>query len=144
MALTTTMSRVKARTDALKLSLKLPARNIALIANISPAVFSNGLLGTTYLGAETEMRLAEITLKLQELEDAVSPLALPTDAERLRLILNYVNENKIQSDNIRAAVQSLFGVAENFPAPIRCSGSSHFRSRANPESAEEFNDSRIP
>jgi hypothetical protein len=112
MPLTTTMSRVKARTDALKLSLRLPARNIALIAGLSPAVFSNGLLGTTYLGGETEMRLAEITLKLQELEDAVSPLALPTDAERLRLILDYVNESKIQSDSIRAAVQSLFGVAE--------------------------------
>ncbi len=112
MGLTTTMSRIRQHTDALKLSMKLPARNIALLANISPAVFSNGLLGNTYLGAETETKLSEITLKLMELEDAVYPLALPTDTERLRLILDYVNENKIQSDSVRVAVQLLFGAKE--------------------------------
>jgi hypothetical protein len=112
MAITTTMARVKTRTDALKLSMKMPARNIALIAEISPAVFSNGLLGTTYLGSEVEMKLSEITLKLMELEDAVRPLALPTDPDRLRQILNYVNENKIAAEDIRAAVHSLFGVAQ--------------------------------
>jgi hypothetical protein len=112
MGLTTTMTRVRTRTDALKLSMKLPARNIALIADISPAVFSNGLLGTTYLGADKEMRLSEITLKLMELEDAVYPLALPTDAERLRLILDYVRDHKIATEDIHTAVRSLFGVKE--------------------------------
>jgi hypothetical protein len=112
MALTTTMSRVKVRADALKLSMKLPARNIALLADLSPAVFSNGLLGTTYLGAETEMKLSEITLKLQELEDAVYPLVLPTDPERLRKILNYVKDHQTETDSVRVAVQSLFGTKE--------------------------------
>jgi hypothetical protein len=112
MGLTTTMSRVKQRTDALKLSAKIPARNIALTANISPAVFSNALIGTTYIGAEKEMRLAEITLKLQELEDAIAPLCLPADPERLREILEFVKEHSIQPDAIRASIQSLFGTKE--------------------------------
>ena len=104
------MRRVKSRAEALKLSLKLPARNIALIADISPAVFSNALIGTTYIGAEKEMRLAEITLSLQELEDAVSPLALPTDPERLRAILNFVKEHQVEASSISVAVQALFGI----------------------------------
>src|SRR5580704_3315370 len=109
MALSTTMSRVKQRVDALKVSMKLPARNIALIANISPDKFSNGLLGITYLGCETEAKLAEITLALQTLEDAVAPLVLPTDPERLRAILDFVKERQVEADNIRAAIRSLFG-----------------------------------
>jgi hypothetical protein len=110
--LSATMCRVKSRAEALKLSLKLPARNIALIANISPAAFSNGLLGVTYLGCEVEAKLSEITLDLQTLEDAVSPLALPIDPERLRAILKFVKEHQVEANSIRVAVQSLFGGAE--------------------------------
>jgi hypothetical protein len=112
MPLTTTMARVKQRTDALKLSMKLPARNIALVACISPAAFSNGLLGVTYLGCEVEAKLSEITLGLQTLEDAVAPLCLPSDPERLRAILDFVKEQHVEADNIRVAIRSLFGVAE--------------------------------
>jgi hypothetical protein len=112
MALSTTMMRVRQRTDALKLSLKLPGRNIALIADISPAAFSNGLLGVTYLGCEIEAKLSEITLDLQTLEDAVSPLVLPTDPERLRAILKYVKDHQIKTSNIRGAMNQFFGVAE--------------------------------
>lgn|SRR5690348_12204679 len=112
MALSTTMSRVKQRTDALKLSMKLPARNIALIADISPAVFCNGLLGVSNLGAEKEMRLAEITLKLQELEDVVAPLVLPTDPERLRKILEFVKDQQVDVERIRTSMREWFGIAE--------------------------------
>lgn len=109
MPLTTTMSRVKARTDALKLSMKLPARNIALVAGLSPAAFSNFLLGTTYAGCEVEAKLSEITLALQTLEDAVAPLCLPTDPERLRAILLHAKEHKADVDGIREFMQSRFG-----------------------------------
>jgi hypothetical protein len=112
MALTTTMARVKQRVDALRLSMKIPARTVASLANISSAKLSNGLLGVSYLGSETEARLAELTLTLEELEIAAAPLTLPTDEIQLRKLLDHMKEHTVTADDVRKAIQNLFGVTQ--------------------------------
>ena len=112
MALTTTMSRVRSRVDDLKVSMKLSARQLAVLIDMSPTVLGNAFSGVTYIGSEKEMLLSEVTLLLQSLELAVRPLRLPDNTDDLRRLLDHVRDNHIDAENVRVAVQSLFGVVE--------------------------------
>src|SRR6267378_3767773 len=93
MALSTTMGRVVSRTDDLKVSMKLSARQLAVLVGMSPTVLGNAFSGVTYLNSEKEMLLSEVTLLLQSLELAVRPLRLPDNTDHLRKLLDHVRES---------------------------------------------------
>jgi hypothetical protein len=112
MALTTTMARVRTRAEDLKATAKISARQLAVLVDMSPTVLGNAFSGVTYIGAEKEEELSEVTLLLTELELAVRPLRLPEKVDHLRQLIDYVREHKIDSDNVRASVQAMFGAAE--------------------------------
>jgi hypothetical protein len=109
--LTTTMCRVIERTNDLKVSAKISARQLAVLVGMSPTVLHNAFSGVTYIGAEKEQELSETTLLLVELELAVRPLRLPEKTDDLRSLIDYVRENKIEPDKVRESMQMLFGVA---------------------------------
>jgi hypothetical protein len=112
MALTTTMARVRTRAEDLKVSAKVSARQLAVLVDMSPTVLGNAFSGVTYIGAEKESELAEVTLLLVELELAVRPLRLPDDTDNLRTLVDYVRAHKVAPDHVRASVQQMFGIAE--------------------------------
>jgi hypothetical protein len=112
MALTTTMARVRSRTEDLKVSAKISARQLAVLVDLSPTVLGNAFSGVTYVGAEKESELSEVTLLLVELELAVKPLRLPEKTDDLRSLLDHVRENHIEPDKVREAMQMLFGTKE--------------------------------
>jgi hypothetical protein len=112
MGMTTTMARVKQRVDALRVSMKLPAKAIAGLADLSPMKFSNALAGNIYLGSEVEMQLSELTLLLQDLELVVQPLVLPTDETTLRNLLDFVKEHNVNKEDVRSAFDLFFGVVQ--------------------------------
>jgi hypothetical protein len=107
------MARIRSRADDLKTSAKISARQLAVLVDLSPTVLGNAFSGVTYIGAEKERKLSDITLLLVELESAIRPLRLPEKNDDLRALLDYIRDNKIEPYKVRESMQMLFGVAGN-------------------------------
>jgi hypothetical protein len=138
MPITTTLARVISRADDLKVYGKVSARQLAVLANLSPTVLGNAFQGVTYLGAQKEQQLSEITLILVGLELSLRPLRLPERTDDLRDLVNRVRENNVDLEKLKEAVQPLLGVREEGGSMAAAVTRSDFQFRANPESTEEF------
>jgi hypothetical protein len=110
--ISTTMARARERSDMLKATAKISARQIAVLIDISPTVLGNAFGGVTYMGADKEKELAEVTLNLMLIEDSIRPLRLPENTDSLRKLLNFVKDHGIELETIRTSIQSLFGEVE--------------------------------
>jgi hypothetical protein len=109
MALSTTMARVRNRVDLLKSSAKISSRQIAILLDMSPAVFGNVLAGVTYLGSGRELELDQATALLVTLEEAVYPLRLPENPDAFRRLVDRVRDKKVDLDAVRAVINDAFG-----------------------------------
>jgi hypothetical protein len=112
MAITTTMARVVSRADDLKVYAKISARQLAVLVGLSPTVLGNGFAGVSYLGSEKEMELSETTILLLGLESAIRPLRLPEKIDDLRRLIDYLRDEKVETERIRESMKVLFGVRE--------------------------------
>src|SRR6266478_2595272 len=83
---------------------------LAALAGIPQSRLSLALNGTRSLGAEEGERLKDLTVKLIELRDAcgIFPLALH-NAKAVRRLLDRMDERSITPEQVRDAVQVLFG-----------------------------------
>jgi hypothetical protein len=106
------MARVIMRAESLKVSAKISARQLAVLVDLSPTVLGNAFAGVTYLGAEKETELAKVTLLLESLEAAAKPLRLPEKIDDLRRMVDFIQEHEISPEQIRTALNTVFGVAE--------------------------------
>jgi len=110
--ITTTMARTIERMDSLRVSMKLSARQLAVLVGMSPTVLGNAVSGVTYLGVDKERELSEVTLLLMTLGESCRPLRLPEKPDDLRKLLDYVRDHQVQPEQVRAAIQNLFGGKE--------------------------------
>jgi hypothetical protein len=82
---------------------------VAVLCAVSNAYLSNAFRGLTRAPHDVEQRIVESVSLLKDLSDAIFPLTLPTDANSLGKILNFMKANEISAGQIFLAVSSLFG-----------------------------------
>lgn len=107
MTLTTTMMRIVARADDLKIYAKISARQLAVLVNLSPTVLGNAFSGVTFLNSEKEKELSEITLLLIGLEVSCRPLRLPERTDDLRRLVNRVRDGRVDLEKLNNALLML-------------------------------------
>jgi hypothetical protein len=105
MSTSTQLTRVRQRLD----DLNLAASTFAKACGISAATLSTVMSGGTNLSGPLEARLAENSVALVELSDAIAPLALPKHADGLRLLLEHVKKNPDSIAELRTAISKVFG-----------------------------------
>jgi hypothetical protein len=98
------MQRIKSRLDALQIS----CATFSTACGLPPSVFSNLLRGIRNDGPKEAM-LADMSLRLVELGDTVSPLRLPDNPRDLARLMEHVAERGTSVEKIRLAMIELFG-----------------------------------
>src|SRR6266481_966232 len=106
--LSITLSRAKFQQGQAGLS----AATLAKLCDIAPSTLSAAYREQVYLGSEKEAELLTTALRVQELQEALKPFREPTNVDDLRRILDFIAENNIEPEAIRAALTSVFGIAE--------------------------------
>lgn len=83
---------------------------LAALSGISQSRLSLAFAGQRSFTLEEGKTLRELTARLVELKDAagIFPLALH-DAKAVRRLLNRMDERQIDAEQVRVAVQTLFG-----------------------------------
>jgi hypothetical protein len=104
MAPSTQIVRVQQRiTD-----LGLPASTFARVCGLTPSALSQAMRGVIQLSGPVEKKLADASVRLTQIENAIRPLALPVHADMLKQILEHVEKNPESVAALGTVIRGIF------------------------------------
>jgi hypothetical protein len=108
MAPSTQITRVQQRIN----ELGLPASTFAKVCGITPSAFSQAVRGVINLSGPVEKKLADASVRLTQIENAIRPLALPVHADLLKQILEHVEKNPESVAALGTVIRGVFNGGE--------------------------------
>ncbi len=87
----------------------VPMSVLAQICDLRPTSLSSAFRGVMTLPSTIEARLLTVSCRVLEITQALSPLRAPNDANELGLLVAQLEDAHISLEDIRAAVQRMFG-----------------------------------
>jgi hypothetical protein len=80
----------------------------SMVARVKPPTFGAAFQGLTNLGAEKEAALLTLSYRVREAAEACAPFSLPTNAEKLRVLIDRLMDETLTVEEIKEKVSSLF------------------------------------
>lgn len=87
----------------------VPMATLALICGLRPTTLSSAYREVMTLPSTTEARLLTVACRLLDLHEVLSPLRLPDGHEDLGRLIAQLEDGHVSLEEIRAAVQRVFG-----------------------------------
>ena len=98
------LTRAQERLAALKIPLSIFAQAIGL----TPSALSQATRGVFRLSAGKEREVAEVSLMLVELNDALRPVEISRDPDNLRVVVQHIQKHGVDPQAVREAMSRLF------------------------------------
>jgi hypothetical protein len=87
----------------------VPMSVLAQIGGVRPTTLSSVFRGVMTLDSKIEARLHTVSCRVLEITQALLPLRAPDDANELGRLVVQIEDGRTTLDDIRAAVQRMFG-----------------------------------
>jgi hypothetical protein len=104
--LSVTLSRAQFNMKTVGIS----AATLARLCDIAPSTLSAAFREQIRLDSLKEAELLAVTVRLQEVQEALRPFREPTSVDDLRRVLDFISEHNIAPEQIRDALNSVFGI----------------------------------